>query len=381
MPFITRRVFTVLIILVIVTVVGYKRYPRLQDTHRPQSSNLGKGASNNGDKSHLSEDRQPFYPGSVKPPGSNYSRILVVPKMMHEHVGWIAEELPGLETAIYEVNNPSVGEYRVPKNKGREAMAYLTYIIDHYDNLPDTIIFVHSHKSAWHNNVLLDLDTPKTIKRLHDDRVARQGYMNLRCHLDPGCPNWIHLDRAEVDFDDYIKPEEKRFSSKLFQTLFPGHRPPPVLSQACCAQFAVSAERVRDNPKSMYEHLRNWLIKAPLEDKWSGRIFEYVWQYLFTRNAEYCPAMNSCYCDGYGICFGSAAKLDAWLKKLRQKELANEELDAAHKDKKDKATIDEISGRVWKLEQELRAEKEEAYRRGEDENNRAIERERAPDYP
>ncbi|ORY19796.1 hypothetical protein BCR34DRAFT_620794 [Clohesyomyces aquaticus] len=321
--------------------------------------------------------RSPFYPGTVKPPEANYSRVLVLPKLKSEHVGWISEELPGLQTAIYEVDNPSA-DYLVPKNKGHEAMVYLTYIIDHYDQLPDTVIFIHSHRSAWHNNFLLDLDTPTAIKRLRDDRVARLGYMNLRCHLDPGCPNWIHLDRAEVDFDQHLKPEEQHFSFELFQAMFPGHRPPPVLSAPCCAQFAVSEERIRDNPKSLYEHLRRWLLDTLLEDKDSGRIFEYMWQYIFTRNAEYCPAMNSCYCDGYGVCFGNAKKLEDWLKKLRIRELADEELNGAQKDKKDKTVIDEISDRIWKLNQELNSEKADAYRRGEDEKNRAIERERIP---
>jgi hypothetical protein len=319
--------------------------------------------------------RPAFYPGAPKASGLNYSRIMVVPKMVDEDVDWISHDLPGLETAIYEVDNP-YAEFRVPKNKGHEAMVYLTYIIDHYDNLPDTIIFVHAHRNAWHNNVLLDLAMPDTIKQLKDDRVARRGYMNLRCHLDPGCPSWIHLDRAEVDFDHDIKPEEQYFSSKMFEDMFPGHRPPPVLSQPCCAQFAVSGNRVKDNPRGLYVHLRRWLLETHLVDENSGRIFEYIWQYLFTRNAEHCPSMNACYCDGFGICFGNARKLDKWLKKLRAREIAEQELDTAAKEGKFGATFDELKRIASRLNQELNEEKDEAYRRGETEVNRAIERER-----
>lgn len=323
-----------------------------------------------------SRGRPPFYPGIAKPAGSNYSRILVVPKTKDEDVDWIQEELPGLPTAIYEVDNPDA-KLTVPKNKGHEAMVYLTYLIDHYDqDLPDVIIFVHAHRGAWHNNFILDLDTPKTIQRLRDDRVIRQGYMNLRCHHDPGCPDWIHLDRAAVDYDMVIKPEEKAFSLELFTELFPGHRPPPVLSQPCCAQFAVSSERVRDNPKAMYEHLRSWLMNTPLEDTDSGRIFEYTWQYLFTRNAEFCPSTSSCYCDGYGICFGGAAKLAEFLKTLKTREGVDDELDAAEKEKKGDKILQELRTRKQDLNRELDSLKEAAYKRGEDEKNRAVERER-----
>ncbi|KAF2007496.1 hypothetical protein P154DRAFT_420509 [Amniculicola lignicola CBS 123094] len=319
--------------------------------------------------------RLPFYPGTPKPLGSNYSRVLVLPKLKSEHVGWISKELPGLKTVIYEVEEPSA-EYTVPKNKGHEAMVYLTYLIDHYDSLPDTSIFVHAHRTAWHNNYLLDLDMATTIQRLRDDRVARQGYMNLRCHLDPG----IYLDRAPVDFDDFHKPEEKYFSFELFQEMFPGHRPPPYVSQACCAQFAVSRERIRDNPLAMYIHLRNWLLSTTLEDENSGRIFEYMWQYLFTRNAVFNPAMNSCYCDGYGVCFGNAQKLEEWLQKKQIRDRTDEELDGAHKEKNEEA-IKEISQKVWTLNKELNTALAEAYKRGDEEENRALERERIPKYP
>jgi hypothetical protein len=319
--------------------------------------------------------RLAWYPGVPKASGSSYSRIMVVPKLVDEDVSWISHELPGLETAIYEVDNP-YAEFRVPDNKGHEAMVYLTYIIDHYNSLPDTVIFVHAHRNAWHNNVLLNLAMPDTINRLRDDRVARQGYMNLRCHLDPGCPDWIHLDRAEVDFDYDMKPEEQYFSSKLFEAMFPGHRPPPVLSQPCCAQFAVSGDRIRDNPRDLYVHLREWLLETSLTDENSGRIFEYIWQYLFTRNAEHCPSMNACYCDGFGICFGNAQKLDEWLKKLRAKEIAEQELEAAEKEERLGATYNELKKIASRLNQELDKERDEAYRRGEKEENRAMERER-----
>jgi hypothetical protein len=34
----------------------------------------------------------------------------------------------------------------------QEAMAYLTFILQNYDNLPESLAFVHSHLSSWHTN-------------------------------------------------------------------------------------------------------------------------------------------------------------------------------------------------------------------------------------
>lgn len=32
-------------------------------------------------------------------------------------------------------------------------------------------------------------------------------------------------------------------------------------------------------------------------------MWEYLWQFLFTGQAEYCPAETLCYCKGYSVCF------------------------------------------------------------------------------
>ena len=40
-------------------------------------------------------------------------------------------------------------KYTTVTNKGNEATPYLQYIIDNYDNLPETILFSHGHKCGW----------------------------------------------------------------------------------------------------------------------------------------------------------------------------------------------------------------------------------------
>ncbi|PVI00696.1 hypothetical protein DM02DRAFT_671803 [Periconia macrospinosa] len=322
-----------------------------------------------------SASRKPFSPGVAKPENSEYSRTLVVAKTNGEDVGWIRNDLPDLPAAVYEVDKPNA-TYRVPRNKGNEAMVYLTYLIDHYDELADTTIFIHAHSITYHNNILLDLSTPATIKRLQDDRVWRQGFMNLRCHFEPGCPG-VYLNRTITGDQD--KSSDGALNRDLFKELFPGHKIPPVLSEPCCAQFAVSRERVRDNPKKTYEHLREWLLATPLNDADSGRVFEYIWQYLFTRNAEVCPSMNACYCDGYGICFGDDNQLDDWMEKLKRKEKIDEEMDLARRRGEGFEVVQEIEGRRVVLEEELEKEKEAAYKRGDEAKNRALAREPLPE--
>ncbi|KAL2426230.1 hypothetical protein ABEF95_002527 [Exophiala dermatitidis] len=282
----------------------------------------------------------------AKAAGENYTRVLVMGRLRSEDVSWVSRELPGLPTQIYTVDSDAVGtdntttitsnspessdpSSRLPANKGHEAMVYLTYIIDHYASLPDVVLFLHPHRRAWHNNVLLDIDAATTIKLLSDAHVTRQGYFNTRCHLDPGCPNWLHVDQPRRLWDLQHKPEEPSLTKQVFHQLFGNDIPVPhtAISQPCCAQFAVSGQRIRQRPLADYIRYREWLLKTELNDTTSGRIMEYSWQYIFTGKFEFCPSQARCYCDGYGICFEGGDKgLQEWLDLRKQKEQVDEKL-------------------------------------------------------
>jgi hypothetical protein len=319
-----------------------------------------------------------FSPGSPKSMGQNYTRTVVMGRMTNntnEDTSWLDKHLPDLNKKIYLVDQPNSG---LPTNKGHEAMVYLTYIIDHYTSLPDIVIFMHPHEATWHNNILLDLSSATTLKLLSDAHVMRQGYFNTRCHLDPGCPNWLHVDQPRYLHDMVHKPEESVLTSTIFHELFGKEVPiPKSLSQPCCAQFAVSGERIRQRSLDDYIHYRNWLLNTSLPDKYSGRIFEYAWQYLFSGRFSFCPSQHQCYCDGYGICFpGRDAGLKAWLDLLRDKELLDERLNKLWKqgekvrmgNKYKKAQAERT--RVGILLDDMR---EEAVRRGFDPETRARE--------
>ena len=62
-----------------------------------------------------------FKDGEAKPPGANYSWAIVVPKTKQEDLRWLQGGIPEAKLVVYEVDNPNA-EYKVPKNKGREAM-------------------------------------------------------------------------------------------------------------------------------------------------------------------------------------------------------------------------------------------------------------------
>ncbi|KAF1991826.1 hypothetical protein K402DRAFT_367181 [Aulographum hederae CBS 113979] len=330
-----------------------------------------------------------FKPGIPKLPGSEYSRALIIAatKRETEEISWIAEDLPNLPTFLYVVDDPAA-PFHVPKNKGHEVMVYLTYVIDNYYNLSDVNIFMHAHRFSWHNNELLNGDAVEMLTRLNPNRVIREGYMNMRCHWDPGCPVWLRPNETE---DVVLAKQEQQLVGQAFAELFPLDEIPETLSQPCCAQFAVSGDRLRQLPLDRYIWMRDWLLRTELTDYIAGRVFEYTWQYVFTGQESHCPSMHVCYCDGFGVCFKGEKGFDKWFElkywkgqaglKLDHWELLKEELREAERN--GTATEDmewpkegedeDLRAEIDRLEKEMGEMKEVAMERGKHARIRAME--------
>ena len=300
----------------------------------------------------------------------NITRTLVIPKLADEDTEWVAQFLGDdelLTPAIYTVDDPNA-HLTVPENKGHEVMVYLTYLIDHYHNLSDVTVFMHSHQIAWHNNDLLDSSAVNIVRRLSSQKVMRDGYMNLRCHLDPGCPDHIHPVLDTETSDDTLNIPEAVVIGKAWLELFPNATAPPkVLSQPCCAQFALSKAKIQSIPLSQYNFYRDWLLHTPLADNLSGRVWEYVWQYIFADAEEFCPIESICYCDGYGVCFEGEAEFQQWFEMRKKSRALQEELDTSGHE------IDEaeVMGQIARISLDLQNMKNEAFERGEDPRIRA----------
>lgn len=308
----------------------------------------------------------PFQSGVPKPAGEAYTRAFVAGRLTSENTTWLEAYLPTDPTItpfVYVVNDYTA-PLHTPRNKGHEAMVYLTYILDNYDSptLSDINIFMHPHRRAWHNPELLNHDATEALKRLSSERVMRHGYMNLRCHWDPGCPDRIH---PGASYRDNLKREEIALAG-AWAEMFPDDPIPPVVAAPCCAQFAVSRDRIRSIPKAHYARYRDWLLRTQETDWISGRVFEYLWHKIFTGQDTLCPDTRSCYCDGYGICFTTSEAFELWFDNHRWWREAIEELEGWEERAKlvDQVRRDwkkiegmrldvPVPGRNWELKREI----------------------------
>lgn len=170
---------------------------------------------------------------------------------------------------IYSVDDHTV-PLHTPMNKGKEAMAYLTYLVDNYALLPEISISLHSHEKgypvAWHTDVS-GYSNVLAVKRLRLDTVRARGYVNMRCNWVPGCPDEIQPLRTT----DAHRTAEHSFLD-AWKGMFEDEPVPSIIATPCCAQFAVTREAVWKRPLGDYERFRQWLIDTPLPDHESGRI-------------------------------------------------------------------------------------------------------------
>lgn len=225
------------------------------------------------------------------PKSSLPDRVVVMAKLPEDETSWVGADLRDWQSAIYEIETKDSHDdsifdpvknstTRRLRNKGMEANAYLAYIVQNYHDLPSTIAFVHPHKDgyplAWHtdnaahSNVL-------SLQALNIEFIQRNGYANLRCIHDPGCPHEV------MPFRD--PPEDHRTIEAAmptaWQDLFGNTNVPPILATPCCAQFAISSKQVRMRPLEEYQKYYKWLMETPLKDETSGRVFEYLWHIIF----------------------------------------------------------------------------------------------------
>lgn len=223
----------------------------------------------------------------------NYQKALIVASIKKENTSWVSERLPWIDSYIY-VNDDPTAALTVPKNKANEVMAYLTFIIDHYASLPEIMIFVHAHAST-HHNPWISKSTAELVTYLNPHRVVRMGYVNLNCGT------WS----KDGDCHAQVRPVESRpygWTKEIWLEMFPEYPLPQVLAQFCCAQFAVSRERVLQIPREKFVQMRDIILDTDI--RVVGFSFEYMWQFLFAGEHVYCPKSEVCFCDGFGLCFG-----------------------------------------------------------------------------
>lgn len=267
----------------------------------------------------IERPRQNFNPGKSRfltghKKQDTHTTTVVAGRLASEEseASWITEKLHDVTRRAVYVVDDSEALLHLEKNHGRESAVYLQYIIDHYHNLTDVTFFMHAHAVAPHNNLLLRQDSAATINLAKRQYITEQGYVNTRCDLNPGCPQWIKFNPTKAQHELHMNRLAELFGPEKWTELYPDTKKfPEYLSAPCCSQFAVTRDVIQGVSIATYKRLLKWLQEDPW-DGFTGRFMEYTWAYLFLGAEELCPAIGECYCELYGVCVDDVGMLEKW---------------------------------------------------------------------
>eukprot|EP00742_Colponemidia_sp_Colp-10_P006452 GILJ01006912.1.p1 GENE.GILJ01006912.1~~GILJ01006912.1.p1 ORF type:complete len:356 (-),score=38.79 GILJ01006912.1:153-1220(-) len=199
---------------------------------------------------------------------------MIVVAQFNEDFQWLDLYVDEIPHVVYTRTNPKA-VHNLEPNLGNEASVYMKYIVDHYDNLPENVLFLQAHQETWH---IPDVSRGgqnggNIIPIINKLKWGVHGFASI------GTSNW-----NKVQSDDVLDHREawaklKSIWPKLFQDALGDM--PPFINRYCCAMFLVKKERILLRPKSFYQRALDWLLSGEFPNYWSGRMFEHTWGIIF----------------------------------------------------------------------------------------------------
>jgi len=200
-------------------------------------------------------------------------RTLVVARY-DEDVSWLQHLPKNIDVIMYQSSDPSSAHY--VENFGNEASKYLSYIVEHYDALPEVLAFVQAGRQDWHDVLPKDVMLrgwnwervqengglvfmPTSAPCLIEDRdkmspVQEQAQLLLQ---QPSKTHGQCMDVKEhmpKQMDAIKEAWPSTFESEL------GSLPARWLTH-CCAQFEVTRDAIRRHSLSFYQEVLEWTLR------------------------------------------------------------------------------------------------------------------------
>ena len=141
----------------------------------------------------------------------------------NENLEWLKKS-PWTVNIVHHEGGDSVDATFTIPNKGYEATAYLKYIIERYDSLPDFIAFIHGHEYA-------------------DHQQGDRSMINMIETANINKYKFIPLNNRWKQVHSIHQLSHLKYS-------FPRH-----FSIDTCAQFIVARERILNHSKAKYIQL------------------------------------------------------------------------------------------------------------------------------
>lgn len=204
----------------------------------------------------------------------NPQNTVVVVSVYNKPIPW-ADTLRsiGFEVRPYTKEDPT-SPYNVPKNIGNEGSAYLKYIIDNYETLPEYSILLHDHEFSYHQEGSI-------VDAIKHKIGTNELFWNFNIQADQEfylCDASGRINFYNEFLKEYIGPEIYKFGEF-------------ILNRKLFAQFLLHKSLIQARPKEMYQRIYNWFMNTNV-NKWSsGFILEVYWDLIFgqVKEIDYFP--------------------------------------------------------------------------------------------
>lgn len=239
--------------------------------------------------------------------------VVVVAGTRHDSA-WLRRLGDDVEHIVYQQEDPNKPHYYT--KAGNEVGAYLQFILDYYDCLPNVTAFVHGHEEAWHNHNMhwtmsslqwhkvpgytdLNRKMPVWEIQLKDrpkypsDRPIATGDEVFNGNYDPKTIMGGNAYDPEETFHFMQREANVHAYDKFFGRAGLGAMPHRI-TFVCCSQFAVTKDRILSRRKdfwaqNMHYLLHNDIQAINLRPKYHviGDIWTIYWPMIFGEAAEY----------------------------------------------------------------------------------------------
>jgi hypothetical protein len=247
-------------------------------------------------------DPLPWKPPRTRPAAlqTTTERLIIKVKLEGQDAAWLQELGPTWQHEYITIDPmyTHVHPEAHRADKGRITNAYLTWIIENYNNLHETMVFMPP-VDAWEQDTF---DHRKALPKLQVPFVQQSGFVNLHCpsSMSPASCN-----------DKVLRPYHPSHEFRtleadipeVYKYLFSNTTDAPQhIAAVLGAEFAVSKAQVQTRSVDDYLRYWTWLNKTKMDDDSSGLLFEYLWHIVFGKEAVYCPEPVECECEVYGSC-------------------------------------------------------------------------------
>lgn len=184
----------------------------------------------------------------------------------------LAEEAEAEVKALSTLRKTPIKFVDIP-NKGDEAAAYLAFIIQKYNKLPDVTFFLQGHQCAEHAN----FDMAEALPSIRQCFDPAKGYLDLNVYRR-GSNTKCKTTEAIIEkpiFGFHVDKLENLWRDLFAEEFGPM---PVTFCWDAFGQFAVTRERIRKHPVEFYRKLFKAVVAG-------NTTMEFFWRAIFVPTA------------------------------------------------------------------------------------------------